>query len=563
MANPSLQIGNGKFAIKENDLLGYSSSGTRFFPIPITMTRATLGTRVNPSGLIEDVELLGSELIQDSDFLLTGTQAENVTGTYWTTGAGWSIANGKATLVAQAGSSSLISTNMTVTAGKIYKVTVNVSATSTGFRLYDTAGVVSYGLSLGENVFYRTPSSSIYTVTPLGLAGATGTISNISVKEYTIDGLARVDYTDGTGSLLVEPQRTNVITYSENFSNAIWTNTAAAISVNPTADLSPDGTLSGNEFDEGTSSNRRALFEDLSVTANQIHTLSVFVKKGTSDYFRLVIAENGDATNWTGVQVDLSDNSLSTNNGNTNSFTDISSAISSTDYNGYYRLQLTAKHSTVTNLRLLFCTSNGAAIASGNSYGRLDYTGTSKTVYVWGAQLEEGSYATSYIKTQGSTVTRNQDQYTKTGISDKINSEEGVLFVEMAALNSGTGSIIISINDGSLSNSVAIYYYSNENNVAANIFSGGNNPSLIGTIPNSGTKYDFNKIALKYKSGDSALWINGIEVFTLGDSISLTGLNKISFNYGNGSFPFFGKVKQLQVFKTALSDSELATLTTQ
>ena len=62
MANPSLQIGNGKFAIKENDLLGYSSSGTRFFPIPITMTRATLGTRVNPSGLIEDVALLGSEL---------------------------------------------------------------------------------------------------------------------------------------------------------------------------------------------------------------------------------------------------------------------------------------------------------------------------------------------------------------------------------------------------------------------------------------------------------------------------------------------------------------------
>ena len=75
MANPSLQIGNGKFAIKENDLLGYSSSGTRFFPIPITMTRATLGTRVNPSGLIEDVALLGSELVTNGDFACTDPDA--------------------------------------------------------------------------------------------------------------------------------------------------------------------------------------------------------------------------------------------------------------------------------------------------------------------------------------------------------------------------------------------------------------------------------------------------------------------------------------------------------
>ena len=68
MANPSLQIGNSNWAIKEDNLLGYSTAGTRFVPQPITMTRASAGTRVNSSGLVETVELLGSEEIENSSF---------------------------------------------------------------------------------------------------------------------------------------------------------------------------------------------------------------------------------------------------------------------------------------------------------------------------------------------------------------------------------------------------------------------------------------------------------------------------------------------------------------
>ena len=68
MANPSLQIGNDNWAIKEDDLLGYSKAGTRFVPEPITMTRASAGTRVNSEGLVETVELLGSELVDNGSF---------------------------------------------------------------------------------------------------------------------------------------------------------------------------------------------------------------------------------------------------------------------------------------------------------------------------------------------------------------------------------------------------------------------------------------------------------------------------------------------------------------
>ena len=510
MANPSLQIGNGKFAIKENELLGYSSSGTRFFPIPITMTRATLGSRVNPSGLIEDVELLGSELIQDSDFLLTGTQAENVTGTYWTTGAGWSISGGKATLVAQAGSSSLGSVVMSVTPGKTYKVTVNVSATSTGFRLYDTAGVVSYGLQLGKNVFYTIPSSSSYQITPLGLAGASGIIDNISVKEATIDGLARVDYTDGTGSLLVEPQRTNLYTYSEDFLQSYWTKLNCTAPL--TSELAPDGTTNSVHNLNGTSAN---LFASGGATGVE-HTISFYIKSNgqSKDYFKLRLGNN--------------------------------TSVEYVATNDWIRYEFT---STPTTGVFGITTSS----SPNNEFDLL----------VWGAQSEQASYATSYIKTQGSSVTRNKDEYTKTGISDKINSEEGVLFLEVAALSLTSTLEILSLSDGTYNNVVLFRYYdtsSNDIQVQVKV-AGSLQASMLFTLTDATS---FNKIAIKYKENDFALWVNGVEVNTdsSGTTFTSSTLNKLSFDRGDGSNPLFSKVRQLQVFKTALSDSELATLTT-
>ena len=113
MANPSLQIGNDNWAIKEDNLLGYSTAGTRFVPQPITMTRATLGTRVNPSGLVEDVELLGSELVTNGSF---------TTDSDWSKGSGWSIANDKASYDGSGTGYQYILQSITTTSGKLYKI---------------------------------------------------------------------------------------------------------------------------------------------------------------------------------------------------------------------------------------------------------------------------------------------------------------------------------------------------------------------------------------------------------------------------------------------------------
>ncbi len=367
----------------------------------------------------------------------------------------------------------------------------------------------------------------------------------------------RLDYSDSScPSLLLEPQRTNLITYSEDFTNAIWTNTSSSTSVNPTADLSPNGNLTGNEFNEGTSSSVRGVFEDISVSANQSHTLSVFVKKGTSNLFRIVIAENGDALNWVALQVDLSDNSLTTDNGSNNSFTDISSSISDSDYNGYYRLTLTAKHTTVTSLRLLFNMTQ-SAILHYQGYGRSDYTGTNKTVFVWGCQLESNaSYPTSYIPTQGSAVTRLVDVCDNGGNEQVINSSEGVLYFEGSSLfDTPDSDRIIRIENSSDATNqyVDFRYDTTQNRVQMVVRSNGVNQTTNGVVIADTTVN--NKFALKYKVNDIALWVNGVEEITVSSASVPAGLDNLSFNN------FYGKTKDIRIYNTALTDAELIALT--
>ena len=532
---------------------GYKA-GTLYGVIPssgaadMDVTRATAGTRVDENGLVNYAEVVSdTELVTNGDFL-TNTSSLWIDWDNLTLPLNSSQQDGYGILDATTGTCDARQ-DITVEIGKTYLIEATLKEDVGGSgRLYMSDGA-NYSYAFGsfsatttETTFvkYVVPTQTKIRLYAYNSGSAKAYFKNLSVKQADRDNVPRIDYTGGgCPHILAEPQRTNTVTYSQDTSQ--WTDSGMTYSVDYI--ISPDGTSNGSKAvinDTITSSNTRPM-TSVAVTSGLNYVFSVF---GKADEFDMINLDFSNSA-FSSVSVDYN-----LTNGTVTSFTGSPVSQGVEDYgNGWYRCYVVATAIATTNTALII---------------RLDDNPTgdgTSGLYLWGAQFEEGSYSTSYIPTSGSTVTRNQDIFTRDGIGSLINSTEGVLFVEIAALNSGTGSIIISINDGSLSNSVAIYYYSNENNVAANIFSGGNNPSLIGTIPNSGTKYDFNKIALKYKSGDSALWVNGIEVFTLGDSISLTGLNKISFDYGNGSFPFYGKVKQLQVFKTALSDSELAALT--
>jgi hypothetical protein len=187
--------------------------------------------------------------------------------------------------------------------------------------------------------------------------------------------------------------------------------------------------------------------------------------------------------------------------------------------------------------------------AGGNRGGQIN-----EYIYVYGAMSEIGSYPTSYIPTYGTSVTRAGEVFGGAGDSSTFNDSEGVLYAEIEAFaNDGTNRVI-TISDGTTSNRVQIYFnYSNG-------ITGGVAGQAV--ISFSGDFTQNTKLAFKYKVNDFALWVNGIEVGTDIVGSAPTGLNVINFDNGASGSNFYGNTKQLIYFPTALSDSELATLTT-
>lgn len=174
-------------------------------------------------------------------------------------------------------------------------------------------------------------------------------------------------------------------------------------------------------------------------------------------------------------------------------------------------------------------------------------------------QLELGSYATSYIaNTTTVSVTRLADFSHSYGTVDTFNSEEGVLFLELSALYKDTQKFI-TISDNNSSNYIQLRFNSN-NSITYRSFSNGTGQTLISDDGSTDIS-DNNKIALTWGL-ESALWINGVKVGFTTTSSSPFNLDVLNFaNETNTSSYFYGKVKQLKVFKEALDDTTLANLT--
>jgi hypothetical protein len=201
--------------------------------------------------------------------------------------------------------------------------------------------------------------------------------------------------------------------------------------------------------------------------------------------------------------------------------------------------------------------------------GSVDETNTmdsdcNGTSLIWGAQVEDQSYPTSYIPTNGSTVTRLKDAAFGSGNSDLINSTEGVLYFEGSALTNETDvNKTIGISNVSSSNRVQLTLHGTPSRIS---FYGTSSEGFALSYSNfSYNKTEPLKIAVKWKIGDVGIFINGIKVYTgtPANTFLSNTLNTLSFaDYNNVGSPFYGKTKCLAVFKEALTDEELECLTT-
>jgi len=519
------------------DLVDFDSISVKeYTSADMDVTRATAATRVDENGLVNYAEVLGGEEIDNGDFH-SGTTA-------WSFGGGWSL--GVDSAEATSGSSGKLSQTKTLN-GKYAQVTLTVSNYGgAGLILIDYGSTGSaYITSDGTHTLYGTYDQDIFEI--YKSATFSGNVTNISVKEVTRDNVPRIDYTGGgCPHILAEPMRTNLFDYSEDFSN--WNIFRSSLTPNETT--SPDGTTNADlvEQDYPTTSVHGGLNNPTDVTTGVEYTYSFFVKKKEYSWIELAEAATSasNVSTWFDVENGVVGNIGS---GSTAQIEDFG--------NGWYRcsISFTSVYTASRNFVLYLSKANGSSTA--------DIVGG---VYVWGAQLEAGSYATSYIPNFGTAlgVTRNQDIFTRDGIGSLINSTEGVLFVEASTFVNGAD-CRITISDGTITNRVSIEW-----DILANTIKGfvGSDGNLVS--PATYNQTDYNKIAIKYKENDCALWINGTKVDTDFAVSVLSGVNQLEFSNYGGSLTFEGKVKQLQVYDTALggspydatlSDARLAALT--
>lgn len=509
-------------------------------------SRNSAATRVNAQGLVENVQILSGNLLSNGDF-------DDATG--WNVANGWSIENGSANWdIDVATSNTNINTSVSLTGGTTYEVTFNINNTSSLGKLLFQAGgggtdtFGSYTLyATGVHTVFITPTANRNTFRILGQDNSGNfSLESISVKEISDDtNLPRINYENGCGSWLFEPQSTNLFDYSEDFSDSFWTKDVARISSNSI--ISPDGTQNASTLVSSNTTSPQLIKGSFSVISGDDYSVSVFAKKKDFDYIQIRFEGRGAPFQAGGVWFNIDNGTLGTQEtGYTGTITDYG--------NGWYRCTstATATSSATATIRIALASSDNSSTIVGN--------GTDGT-YIWGAQAEALSYPTSYIPTSGSTVTRNQDVCNNGGSLASINSTEGVLYAEIAALTNDGTRRAITISDGTTLNRIVLRYDNASNRIQGFIQVGGATNGNINTT--SFTITNFLKIAYKWKAGDFALWVNGNEAATSIDanSFSADTLTVIDLNEPSAQ-SFYGKTKALVVYKEALSDAELTSLTT-
>ena len=252
----------------------------------------------------------------------------------------------------------------------------------------------------------------------------------LGVLQSAANNIPRFDYNPSTlapRGLLIEEQRTNLATYSQEPSDAAWNKTRASITADTV--VAPDGTLTGDKLVEDATANNthRTSIAAVSVVSGSSYTWSIYLKAGerTFAYLALNNTSGGNAfTTWPSFYVNLL----------TGEITDASATVTASSAvnvgNGWFRVSVsaTATSTTTQNPAILLATASGTNSYTGD--------GTSG-IYIWGAQLEAGAFATSYIPTTTTALTRSADVASMTGtnFSSWFNAVEGTIFCQGIGVN--------------------------------------------------------------------------------------------------------------------------------
>ena len=414
---------------------------------------------------------------------------------------------------------------------------VNIATGDSTNRLYSDGTVTYTGNGTGNvyiwgaQVEYRT-SATGYTLTTAEYVN-----NYIPVLKTAGPNQARFDVdpiTLESKGLLLEEQRTNLFTYSQNFTDGSWVKAGTTVE----SAVAPDGTLSAAKLSATASTSDKNIYKAFTTTA-QNYTMSLYAKAGGINSLAFYYSSNSGGPY---PQFNLS-NGTATSGG-----------VMQSVGNGWYRCSHTFTAVSVTNLLAIYV--NSTSSMTGNGFDG---------IYIWGAQVEAGSFPTSYIPTSASTVTRTFDYPVISGsnFSSWFNNTAGTVYVEtMAGLNSASGgNAFMYLVDSAQGAQNDIYMDIDAGAARFNAFDRGSFVTNINlSTATAGTSY---KVAGTYKLNDYAASKNGGAVVT--DTSATVPANLSQMIIGRDIFNALSlnsTIKKIAYYPIRLTNAELIGMTT-
>lgn len=455
----------------------------------------------------------------------TGTSATFTSSSIASVGSGWYrvVITGSCT----AGFSRVETGLASAATGNTFATNGRVTYTGTGTSIF------AWGAQLEQR-----DAVTAYTPT------TTQPITNyIPVLETAASGVARFDHNPTTFEslgLLIEESRTNLLTYSEQFDDASWTKTNATITANTI--VSPDGTVDADKIFSNSGS-LGLTTQSLSQTSGTSYAFSVFAKAGEYSFCQLRI--NTSVSSITRAYFNLS-------NGTTTGAANCTASITPVG-NGWYRCSIVYTATVTTG-------AGGQRI-----YGQVDAADTVgdgySGIFIWGAQLEAGAFATSYIPTVASQVTRAADAASMTGtnFSSWYNAGQGSLYSEASVYDVSSARNAFVINDGTTSNRILTGHGANPKGFIATGGTTQMNQNITTVTFSANT---FSKVSLAYADNNGNAAANG-SIGTLDTAMTIPVVTQLQIGAQTGSAAttLNGSIKKLAYYPIRCTDAQLQALT--
>jgi hypothetical protein len=365
------------------------------------------------------------------------------------------------------------------------------------------------------------------------------------VLQTAAANVARFDHNPTTGEslgLLIEEQRTNLLTYSSEFDNAAWSKSNASVSANLV--VAPDGAVSADKLVDTAASTNHSVNQAATTVAATSYTWSCYAKSAERTQIALEIYNGG--TTYKAI-FSLVDGSFVSSTG-TGTYTVTPLA------GGWFRFAITGTASTTTTNAFVYTASGGTTTYLGDGYSG---------IYIWGAQLEVGAFPTSYIPTVAAQVTRSADAASMTGVnfSSWYRQDEGTVYIETEA-SPNTNTVYFDASDG-VGTSNNFYIDHNSGNIRNVTFSGGVAVSVL-SFGAVGASYALNKLGCAYKVNDFAAVRNAGSPLT--DASGAVPVNPSQFRFGssaNGiaSTYLSGHIRRISYYPKRLTNTQLQALT--